>query len=280
MKRIKILSLALLSTLALGLTSCLNSNSSDSDSTYRGIVKVVSYLGSTSFQTQPIEQIQSDGTKTKTSFSLIPTSTSLATVQTTKKFNATSGLAFIVYTKVATPGSSGNTITIDLSFAVSLDNASISTTRGAANDSIQKVTQSPLMSLDQLSASSEDKFTLFDSSNENLLIGANYYFSTPSHYFSLLFYPDEVTSGATTMDVYLSHHTSDKSATYSSAYYAGSYPSLYYHSFNILDMVSRFTGKAGNAPTKIALHTNINETGTTLPTTGTTYTINYTKTTN
>lgn len=111
-------------------------------------------------------------------------------------------------------------------------------------------------------------------------IGANYYFSTPNHYFSLVFYPDEVTAGATTMDVYLSHHTSDKNATYTSAYYVGSYPSLYYHSFNILDMVYRFTGKAGNAPTKIALHTNINETSTTLPSTGTTYTINYTKTTN
>lgn len=264
MKRIKIWSLALLSTLVLGLTSCLNS-SSDSNGTQMKIVKVESYLGNTSF-------------KTNTGTSLFPTSTSLANVQSKNKFNATSGLAFIAYTEVATQTSSDKSTTIELSYAVSLDGASISTTRGAANDSIQKVTQSPLISLDQLSASSEDKFALFDSSNENLLIGANYYFSTPNHYFSLLFYPDEVTSGATTMDVYLSHHTSDKSATYTSAYYVGSYPSLYYHSFNILDMVSRFTGKAGNAPTKIALHTNINETSTTLPSTGTTYTISYTKT--
>ncbi len=269
MKRIKIWSLVLLSTLVLGLTSCLNS-SSDSNNTYTGIVKVISSYGSIYFQTQT-------GTK------LVPTSASLATVQSTNKFNASQGLAFIAYTQVTTQASgaaSTGQATINLSYAVSLDGTSISTTRGTTNDSIQKVTQSPLISLDQLSASSEDKFTLYDSSNENLLIGANYYFSTPNHYFSLVFYPDEVTAGATTMDVYLSHHTSDKNATYTSAYYVGSYPSLYYHSFNILDMVYRFTGKAGNAPTKIALHTNINETSTTLPSTGTTYTINYTKTTN
>jgi len=265
MKRIKIWSLVLLSTLVLGLTSCLNS-SSDSNGTQMGIVKVETYLGNTSF-------------KTNKGISYSPTPTSLAAVQSKNKFNATSGLAFIAYTEVTTQASSDKN-TIELSYAVSLDGKSISTTRGAVNDSIQKVTQSPLISLDQLSASSEDKFTLYDSSNENLLIGANYYFSTPNHYFSLVFYPDEVTAGATTMDVYLSHHTSDKNATFTSAYYVGTYPSLYYHSFNILDMVSLFTGKAGNAPTKIALHTNINETGTTLPTTGTTYTINYTKTTN
>lgn len=272
MKRIKMWSLALLSTLVLGLTSCLNS-SSDSDSTYQGIVKVVTSYGSTYFQTQ-------------TGTLLIPTSTSLATVQSTNKFNATQGLAFIAYTQVTTAqaSSSGSSttgqVTINLSYAVSLDGASISTTKGAMNDSIQQVTQSPLISLDQLSNSSEDKFTLYDSSNANLLIGANYYFSSPNHYFSLVFYPADVASGATTMDVYLSHHTSDTSAPYTSSYYLGSYPSLYYHSFSIVDMVSQFTTKAGNAPTKIALHTNINETGTGLPSSGTTYTINYTTTSN
>jgi len=272
MKRIKIWSLVLLSTLVLGLTSCLNS-SSDSNNTYTGIVKVVSSYGSIYFQTQA-------GTL------LAPTSASLATVQTANKFNATSGLAFIAYTQVTTQASSGSSsttgqVTINLSYAVSLDGTiSIVNAKGDSNDSIQKVTQSPLISLDQLSNSSEDKFTLYDSSNANLLIGANYYFSTPNHYFTLVFYPADVTSGATTMDVYLSHHTSDKSATYTSSYYVGSYPSLYYHSFNILNMVSLFTTKAGNAPTKIALHTNINETSTTLPASGTTYTINYSKTSN
>lgn len=270
MKRIKIWSLVLLSTLVLGLTSCLNSNS-DSNSTYTGIVKVVSSYGSIYFQTQ-------------TGTLLAPTSASLATVQSANKFNATSGLAFIAYTQVTTQASSGSSstsqVTINLSYAVSLDGTSIATTKGASNDSIQKVTQSPLISLDQLNNSSEDKFTLYDSSNTNLLIGANYYFSTPNHYFTLVFYPADVTSGATTMDVYLSHHTSDTNAQYTSAYYVGSYPSLYYHSFNIADMVHQFTNLAGNAPTKIALHTNINETSTTLPSSGTTYTINYTKTSN
>ena len=267
MKRIKIWSLVLLSTLVLGLTSCLNSGS-DSNNTYTGIVKVVSSYGSTYFQTQ-------------TGTLLVPTSTSFATVQTANKFNATSGLAFIAYTQVTTQGSTSSSsttgqVTIDLSYAVSLDGTSISTTKGAANDSINKVTQSPLISLDPLSNTSEDKFTLYDSTYGNLLIGADYYFSTPNHYFTLVFYPADVTSGATTMDIYLSHHTTDTSAAYTSSYYVGRYPSLYYHSFNIADMVSQFTTKAGNAPTKIALHTNINETSTTLPSSGTTYTINYT----
>lgn len=262
MKRIKIWSLVLLSTLVLGLTSCLNS-SSDSDSTYTGIVKVVSYLGSTTFQTQ-------------SGVTLVPTSTSLASVQSTNKFSATSGLAFIAYTKVASTSTSTTQINISLSYAVSLEGTSISTTKGADNDSINKVTQSPLISLDPLSNTSEDKFTLYDSTYGNLLIGADYYFSTPNHYFSLVFYPADVTSGATTMDIYLSHHTTDTSAAYTSSYYVGRYPSLYYHSFNIADMVSQFTTKAGNAPTKITLHTYINETDTKLPSTEKTYTINYT----
>lgn len=264
MKRIKIWSLVLLSTLVLGLTSCLNS-SSDSDSTYTGIVKVVSSYGSIYFQTQ-------------TGTLLIPTSTSLANVESTNKFSATSGLAFIAYTKVTSSSTSTSTtqINISLSYAVSLEGTSISTTKGADNDSINKVTQSPLISLDPLSNTSEDKFTLYDSTYGNLLIGADYYFSTPNHYFTLVFYPADVTSGATTMDIYLSHHTTDTSAAYTSSYYVGRYPSLYYHSFNIADMVSQFTTKAGNAPTKIALHTNINETSTTLPSSGITYTINYT----
>lgn len=271
MKRIKIWSLVLLSTLVLGLTSCLNS-SNDSNNTYTGIVKVVSSYGSTYFQTQ-------SGTM------LVPTPASLVTVQTANKFNATSGLAFIAYTQVTTQASTSSSsttgqVTINLSYAVSLDGTSIATTKGASNDSIQKVTQSPLISLDQLNNSSEDKFTLYDSSNTNLLIGANYYFSTPNHYFTLVFYPADVTSGATTMDVYLSHHTSDTTTPYTSSYYVGSYPSLYYHSFNIADMVSLFTTKAGNAPTKITLHTRINETGTTLPDKDMPYTINYTKPSN
>lgn len=242
MKSFKLWSLVLMSTLVFGLTSCLNS---DDDGTQYGggIVRVEYSLGTTYFVT-------TTGTK------LMPTSTSLADVQKNYKFTATSGLAYIVYTTTSTDTSSSSTgtLTVTLSYASSIQGSSVLTTEGATNDSIAT---RPIISLDQLSTSASDKILLYD--NNTIMVATNYYFSKVGHTFTLVFYPEKVKSGDTTMTVYLRHRSTDTGSNYTSYNYATNAPYLYYHSFDIRSMLAQFANKAGNAPTEITLLTNVND---------------------
>lgn len=267
MKSFKILSLVLMVSLAFGLTSCLNSSNDNSDNTYSGIVEVVNLTGTTYFQT-------SDGTK------IVPTASSLATVESTYKFTATSGLAYIAYTTSTT--SSTSSISATLTYAVSLQNATVSAVRGGAED---VTAQLPIISLDALSSgSSSNKIALYNSST--LLIATNLFFSVtsssssstiPTHTLSLVFYPNEVSSGDTEMDLYLRHQSSDTGTAYYTSYYAYTIPYMYYRSYSISSQLSQFENKSGKIPTTITIHYPVNTSNLTLPSDEETSSVTYSK---
>jgi hypothetical protein len=265
MKSLKIWSVLLMSTLLFGLTSCLNGSDDSSSNYQQGVVRVQNSLGTTYF-------VAKNGTK------LIPSTTSMQNVESNYKFTAQSGLAYIVYSTSTSSSSSttSGTISIELSYAVSIQGTSeVVNTVGDSNDSIAT---RPILELSALSTSSDDRMLLYD--NSTLLMGINYSFSKPAHSFTLVFYPNDVKSEETTMKVYLRHRSSDTGSTYTSYMYAGQAPSLFYHSFDISNMVSLFKAKAGKTPTDIEVVTDANDTSATeLPTSKKSYTIKYTTTT-
>jgi hypothetical protein len=264
MKKFKLVALTLLTTLLFGMTSCLNDDSSDSQG-YQ-IVEIMNSVGSTYFMA---------GT-TK----IIPSSKSLASVQSSNQFNASSGMAFIAYTYNPNDDSNKNykttnTLYVELTGAVSLNNSVVSTTRSAANDS---VSTNPVVSLSSVSSTtSEDHFYIYD--NRYLITGVNYYFSRPWHYFTLVYYPEETKSGDSTLNLYLRHRAyNDASPTYVSYEYAGYYPQFYYRTFDLASVFSQFAVKAGrNYPSQITLSVPVSTTDPVgLPANETTYSITYT----
>jgi hypothetical protein len=258
MKSIKFLSLVLMLSLAVGLTSCLNGND-DSDQTYSGIVEVVSTVGNTYFQT-------SDGTK------IVPTSTSLSSVQTNYKFTATSGLAYIVY---STTASSTSSTGVTLTYAVSLQNNTVTAIKGGENDI---AAQLPIISLDPINTTTTNKVVQYN--NNTLLLATNIYFSitsnaVPTHTLSLVFYPNEVSGGDDEMHLFLRHQSTDTGASYYSAYYIYNLPYLYFRSYNIASQLSLFESKAGSTPKTITIHYPINSSDLTLPTEEETASVTY-----
>ncbi len=270
MKSFKILSLVLMLSLAFGLTSCLNGNDNSDNNTYSGIVEVVNLTGTTYFQT-------SDGTK------IVPTTTSLASVQSSYNFTATSGLAYIAYTTTTT--SSTSSISATLTYAVSLQNSTVTAVRGGSGD---VTAQLPIISLDTMGSSSTStaKVTLYNSTT--LLLATNIFFSVttssssssstiPTHTLSLVFYPNEVSSGDTEMDLYLRHQSTDTGTTYYSSYYAYSVPYIYFRSYNIASQVSLFENQSGKIPTKITIHYPVNTSNLTMPSSEETSSVTYSK---
>lgn len=265
MKTLKIWSVLLMSTLLFGLTSCLNGSDDSSSNYQQGVVRVESSLGTTYF-------VAKNGTK------LIPSSTSMSNVASTYKFNAQSGLAYIVYSTSTSSSSSttSGTISVELSYAASIQGTSqVVNTPGDSNDSIAT---RPILELAALSTSSDDRVLLYD--NSTILMGVNYSFSKTAHSFTLVFYPNDVKSEETTLKVYLRHRSTDTGSNYTSYYYAGQAPSLFYHSFDISNMVSLFKAKSGKTPTDIEVVTDVNESSAIdLPSNKKSYTIKYTTTT-
>jgi hypothetical protein len=249
MKRLKFLSFILLSTLVLSLTSCLG-NDSSSSGTYAGVFKVYNLNGQTYF---------ASGT-----YKIIPSTTSLATMESTYGFNITSGLAYIVYSydssnqtsSSSTSSSTTTTLNVDLTYAESLNVSNrftISTTRGSANDSI--ATQ-PIIQLNQVDASSSACLSVFDS--HFLLMLPDYMLSNAYHYFTLVYYPNETKTGDTEMTLYLRHRSNDQGTTYTSINMVGGYFNrLYYKVYDIENFLDEFRAQAGALPTKITVSTAI-----------------------
>jgi hypothetical protein len=256
MRKLKLMSLLLVAVTLIGLASC-SKDDNDNQETYYGVVKVEDNMGSIFFETQ-------NGIK------YYPTAASLLTVQQNYSFSATSGLAYIICT-VTSSDDAAKTKTMKLAAAISLQNTTVATTPGAPNDS---TAQQPVVGIDKLNISGLTPYLLlFDS--DDLLLATNYNFSTAGHTFTLVFYPSQVNSGDTEMNVYLRHRSTDTGTGYNSYNVAMTYPQLYYRAYDIESIVENFTEKAGNAPTKLTLHTYVNENGLTLPATETTYSVDY-----
>lgn len=265
MKRIKIWSSILLLSLVFITSSCLKGSDNSSDHSYLDIVKVESLSGGTPYF------VTSAGKK------LIPSSTSYTSVKTTNKFTATSGLAYIVYSKPESETTSTTSENIELTYAASLQSPDpVITTKGSSED---VVAQYPIISLDALNSNtSDDRIALFDANT--LMIATNFYFSqTSGHTCSLVFYPSEVTSGANELNLYLRHRSTDSGSDYTTAYYASYVMSMYLHSYDITSVRAQFKTIAGQDPIKITIHAPVNTNTNILPETETTYSINTTTTT-
>lgn len=249
MKKLRLIFLvSCLLSMTFSLTSCLNNNGDDSSTTGYAIARISSSFGSTAFV--------SGG------YTLSPSATSLATVESTYGFSSTSGMAFLYYTYDLNSDANKNYATtkviyIELLAAYSLENTVESVqTVGAANDSTATASVVALQSPYDESA---NLYLDTSSSSTYLLTGINYYMTgslANTHYFTLVYYPNKTEAGDDTMVLYLRHNSKDTSAGYTSSSFVRTVPSYYYKSFNITQFIQEFTTKAGGKPSKIVVHIN------------------------
>ena len=247
MKQVKILVLALVVLMGVGFTSCMNG---DDDTTVRrgAFVKVYTGgLGSIYF-------------KDANGFKYYPSATSMATMKSTYGFDPSSGdMAYIIYQyDSATQTVTENTESLQnlqLVYAFGLDATVESVSeKGASNDSIAKA---PIRSLDgTIGSSYKYEPVMFDEST--LLLQIDYFMGIDgilSHYFTLVYYPNEPAE-ENTIKLYLRHNNGkDTSTNYTSVNLSGQYPFVFYKAFNL-----RKLNVPINTDTKIIIETQVNNT--------------------
>lgn len=234
----KFVALALTLLMGISFTSCLNSDD-DSSSQGGGIVTVINSYGSVYFL---------DGSGVK----YYPTSTSLASVESTYSFSTSSKVAYVVFDYDTTTETASTGYTVELTYAVSLDSkVEMVQTKGASNDS---TTTAPVISLD-LMTTSEYLYVI----NDQLVIGANYYMSK-YHYLTMVYYPNETTESSTEIKLYLRHNSKGDTSTAATSYdYASSYPSIYFKAYNLSNILNDFYDKTGLSSVKINVETKEND---------------------
>lgn len=247
MKQVKILMLALVVLMGVGFTSCMNG---DDDTTVRqdAFVKVVSSMGVTWFE-------DANG------FRYYASATSMATMKSTYGFDPSSGdMAYIIYQyDSATQPVTENTTSLkdlQLVYAMGLDATVESVAeKGASNDSIAKA---PIRSLDGTIGSSY-KYEPFMFDESTLLLQIDYFMGIDgilSHYFTLVYYPNEPAE-ENTIKLYLRHNNGkDTSTNYTSVNFSGQYPFVFYKAFNL----SKLNVTPINTDTKIIIETQVNNT--------------------
>lgn len=255
MKQLKFLAIAFSLLLSVAFTSCMDSGT---DSKPQGVaiveVKESSMMGMTYFQM---------GETT-----LYPTSSSLAAVGTTNGFKPSStDIAYVLYEYDPESADNANfqttkKLTVDLRFAISLDATShVITTPGSANDS---VATAPIIELSKSAVEVEKEFAIIG--NRYLVAGINYYLTGQKmHTFTLICYPDEITSDSEDLKLYLRHRSKETDSftggDMSSAKVGGQYPSLFYYAFDINGAIDNFTMKTKKAPNNIIIETEVNANG-------------------
>lgn len=246
MKQVKFLMLALVVLMGVGFTSCMNG---ENDTTIReaGLVKFYSSMGLTWFEDA-------------SGFKYYPSATSMATMKSTYGFDPSSGdMAYIVYQyDSATQQKTVNSTSLkdlQLMYAMGLDATVESVTeKGASNDSIAKA---PIRSLDgTIGSSYKYEPIMFDKST--LLLQIDYFMGIDgilSHYFTLVYYPNEPAE-ENTIKLYLRHNNGkDTSTNYTSVNFSGDYPFVFYKAFNLSKLHVPI-----NTDTKIIIETQVNNT--------------------
>lgn len=233
--------------MGVGFTSCMNG---DDDTTVRqdAFVKVkTGGLGSIYFE-------DANG------FKYYASATSLATMKSTYGFDPSSGeMAYIIYQyDSATQPITENTTSLkdlQLVYAMGLDATVESVAeKGASNDSIAKA---PIRSLDGTIGSSY-KYEPFMFDESTLLLQIDYFMGIDgilSHYFTLVYYPNEPAE-ENTIKLYLRHNNGkDTSTNYTSVNFSGQYPFVFYKAFNLSKLHVPI-----NTDTKIIIETQVNNT--------------------
>ncbi len=249
MKKLKLFVLSFTLLMIPFLSSCIDSGSDDSSSkTYYGFARVVNYMGS--------YWLKVDSGET-----LIPTSASLSTLASNGLKIESIDKAYIAYTLVdpneltsqASKDASDRTYNVVLAYVASVDRNVASVTKGSANDSIST---DPILQLDLMTQTSQ----LYINKGY-LMIAPSYYFYSKTHYFTMFNYTDQsfqAVSDPTKPDVlnlYLSHNdNSDTKLTgYLSSNVGGTYPFLYFMSFNINSILNSLP----TTKSKITINVNI-----------------------
>ena len=235
MKQVKVLVLTLIVLMGVGFTSCMNSDDNYTP-VWQGPVEVISSAyGGTYFKIGELK--------------IQPTATSLMAGEETYKFDPSSTkMAYIActYSNDEASGNSGATNTlknVTLNYAVSLDGTVESVTeKGASNDSVATAPIIRVTNVMSSTSTSEENFYILD--NRYLFAGISYYVQEKQHSFTLVNYPnEEVEDGV--IKFYLRHGgTPEKDGvTLISANVAGTYPYLYYKSFDLANYLPTLPGK-------------------------------------
>lgn len=246
---------AILSVFTFSMTSCISSE--DQTSSNYGIYYTASQMGTLTY-------VSGD-------YTIYPSSTSLATVESSYKYKPKTGMSFIYYNYDPNSSSNANYSTtkklyVDLVAAFDLNSTAETVgTKGDANDSIATAA---IVGLQSPNGSSNGFFLDVDNGNTYLLTAVKYYTTLASstlpldngHYMTLVYYPQETASGDVVMNLYLRHRSTDTKGSYLSSSFAGYVPSYYYKSFDITNFLGEYTNKSGNAmPQQIVIHTMENQ---------------------
>ncbi len=232
---------ALICTLLAGtmLTSCLDSDDSDSDNGYYTISGVVKVVNASYFV---------DGAGNY----FYPTSASLSSVYSSYGFDIyNTNLAYIYGTANLDESGTGTGYTVSLTSAYSID-APVKIVYDAENDDAEET--APVISL-SYSAYSEYYGTVsyspdwFDSST--LIIPICWFMTSSSsfyssHTFTLAFYPSEVEEGDTRLTLYLRHDKGNDSGTETSVWD--------WFGYDLTSILNAYTNYSGNEkPTTVVI---------------------------
>ncbi|WP_455587414.1 hypothetical protein [Bacteroides sp.] len=251
MKQMKVLVLSLIVLMGVGFTSCMNSE--DNSAPYwMGPVEVVSSAyGSTYFKLGE--------------FKIYPTTTSLMAIEQKQNFKPLSTKMAYISCTYSADGENANIATtqklnnVNLTYAVSLDGAVESVaTKEASNDSISTAPVISLSDVMSASSTSNDGFSILH--NRYLFVGISYFFQEYAHSLTLVNYPNEEAKEGTVV-FYLRHTgTPEKEGvTLTSAALAGSYPSLYFKAFDLLNYLPTVPGKELKIIVKADINTTNNK---------------------
>ena len=252
MKKLKLFVLSFTLLMIPFLSSCIDSGSDDTSSKPYYVFAIVEKSMGT--------YLIADSGET-----LIPTSASLSSLAS-KGLNINAiDKAYIAYTLVdpsqvtaqASKDPSDRTYNIELTYIASIDRKVAFVTKGSANDSIST---DPILQLDLMTQTSQ----LYINKGY-LMIAPSYYFYSKTHYFTMFNYTDksfQAVSDPTKPDVlnlYLSHNdnSDNKLNGYLSTNVAGTYPFMYFMSFNINSILNSLP----TTKSKITINVNVVQDG-------------------
>ncbi len=239
----KMMMMALVATITLSLTSCIESEKNTP--VYMGIAEVQNGLAGTYF-------------KTEAGFDIIPSPTSLLAVESQNKFAPSqTKMAYIAYTFDSESPDNVNAETnkrmhVELTFAISLDCKVESTTQGSSADS---VSTAPIVGLNKIG---ENELSIFDGASGKYLVTAiNYFRNQNTHNFSLVHYNAE--NNDEEIKLYLRHTgTPETGSVAHSVNWALNVPSYYYYTFDLTNLLSGFKGRTGKPSVKITVEADVN----------------------
>ncbi|MGN0257253.1 MAG: hypothetical protein ACI4CA_02615 [Bacteroides sp.] len=240
--------------MGLSFTSCLDSNSSDTDTSYvGGFVKVSSsYLGLGSFKSP-------DGKTTIT-----PSSASLSNLEQNGFKLANVNAAFIqgTYNKEENLDveSTLKFNNVNVTYAAPLDApVEIVYERGAANDSVNTACIREIDNTNRTSNYFDDSYNKpwFFYDETTLVLPINYNLSLQKlHAFTLVFYASEVEQGDTSLKLSLKHYNAkENSSNYESYSYASAYPFAYFYAFDLSTAIEHWQRalQTSSEPTSVTI---------------------------